>query len=278
MTQFNLRNLLFGSYLPGEDGSYSFGEITGFDQFEKSVSSKIKEHQQLEKSESAAAASKTEDGNDDGGGDNKHLNGGDLSILPIRYSLEIVSHVHRIISTPGGHAVIGGNGGEGRRSVARLAAFMTNHVFFSLPISKQYNRDDWRFDLKRLIRMAGSENKEIVIFIPAVQLLEHAYLMTDVDSLFARGEVPGLFSLEEKHQLNEFVHKHLMKEGGGKVSEMTPSALYEIFIEISRSKLHIVITYNYNHPQIGRMLRKHKSILNEATQLNLKVNIFLKTF
>ena len=101
--------------------------------------------------------------------------------------------------------MIGGNGGEGRRSVARLSAFMTNHTFFSLPISKQYGRHEWRRDLKKLIRMAGSESKEIVTFMPAAQLLQHDYLMQDVDSLFARGEVPGLFTLEEKHHLNEVI-------------------------------------------------------------------------
>jgi dynein heavy chain len=86
VTQLNLRNLLFGQYLPGED----FMEIVGFDQFEKAIASKIKEHNEVKKQD-------------------------DIYIVPIRYSLELVSHIHRIISTPGGHAVIGGSGGEGKQ-------------------------------------------------------------------------------------------------------------------------------------------------------------------
>jgi hypothetical protein len=70
--------------------------------------------------------------------------------------------------------------------------------------------------------------------------------------------------------LNEFVHKYLMREGGGKVSELTPSALYEIFIEISRTKMHLIVSYNYDNEGARRMLRMHKSILDESTQLNLK--------
>ena len=43
MTQLNLRNLLFGRFLPDEEGRLIFAEIQGFDQFEKVVQNKIKE-------------------------------------------------------------------------------------------------------------------------------------------------------------------------------------------------------------------------------------------
>ena len=58
------------------------------DQVEKVVISKVKEHNDV-----------------------RGFN--EIYIIPIRYSLEIVSHIHRVISTDGGHMVIGGNGGEG---------------------------------------------------------------------------------------------------------------------------------------------------------------------
>ena len=39
-------------------------------------------------------------------------------------------------------------------------------------------------------------------------MLRQEFLRADVDSLLARGEIPDLFSQEEKHQLNE-VKVHL---------------------------------------------------------------------
>ena len=178
VTQLNLRNLLFGQYLPGEDNSHPFMEITGFDQVEKVVMSKIKDYNESKSVE-------------------------EIKIVPIRYSLELVSHIHRVISTKGGHAVIGGNGGEGRITMAKIASLLNDHVFFSLPVSKQYGKNEWRQDLRRLIKLAGSDNKDIVLYLPATQLLSHSFLREDVDSLFARGEISDLFSAEEKHQLNE---------------------------------------------------------------------------
>jgi dynein heavy chain len=108
VTLLNLRNLLFGRYVMQEDKSNPFMEVTGFDQVEKVVQSKVKEH-------------------------NLRTEREDIGIVPIRYSLELVSHIHRIISTEGGHGVIGGHGGDGRRTMAKIAALLNNHVFFNLP-------------------------------------------------------------------------------------------------------------------------------------------------
>ena len=44
VTLFNLRNLLFGRYVQPDDPSNPFVEVTGFDQVEKVIASKVKEH------------------------------------------------------------------------------------------------------------------------------------------------------------------------------------------------------------------------------------------
>jgi hypothetical protein len=56
-----------------------------------------------------------------------------------------------------------------------------------------------------------------------------------------------------------------------KVSELTPTALYEIFVELCRTKLHIVISYNTQDEKMLKLLRKHKAILNASVQCILKV-------
>ena len=62
-----------------------------------------------------------------------------------------------------------------------------------------------------------------------------------------------------------------MEMGGGKVSELTPTALYEIFVELCRTKLHIIISYNYQNEEMLKLLRKHKAILNASVHCILKV-------
>ena len=159
VTQLNLRNLLFGKYLSLEDKT--FMEVTGFDQVEKAVVTRVKQNNEAQGFE-------------------------EVTLIPIRYSLELVSHVHRIISTPGAHGVIGGYGGDGRSTMAKIASLMNDHVFFSLPISQDYGRDEWRKDLRYLIKTAGSEDRDVVILLPSTQLLKRDFLAQDIDSLFSR--------------------------------------------------------------------------------------------
>lgn len=64
-----------------------------------------------------------------------------------------------------------------------------------------------------------------------------------------------------------------MQKEGGRVSEMTPSALYELFVEIARVKLHLLVSYNHDDDEAKRMIRMHKSITNESTHINLKVRL-----
>ena len=167
VTLLNLRNLLFGKYLSlDSDKSHPpFMEVTGFDQVEKAVITRVKQNNEKKGYE-------------------------EVSLIPIRYSLELVSHVHRIISTPGAHGVIGGFGGDGRSTMTKISALMNDHLFFSLPISQDYGKESWRKDLRQLIKTAGSDDRDVVILIPATQLLHCDFLAQDIDSLFSRHELP----------------------------------------------------------------------------------------
>ena len=66
-----------------------------------------------------------------------------------------------------------------------------------------YTRSAWRDDLRKLIRNAGSLRKDTVLYVYGSEMLRHDFLLNDVDALLASGEVPGIFSTDEKHELNE---------------------------------------------------------------------------
>ena len=47
--------------------------------------------------------------------------------------------------------------------MTKIASLMNDHLFFSLPISQDYGREQWRADLRHLIKTAGSEERDVVI-------------------------------------------------------------------------------------------------------------------
>ncbi len=120
VTQLNMRNLLFGNYLPGEDGSTNpevFTEVTSFDVLEKTVANAGKTDKAGDDS-----AEKGDGEGEEGGVDPAAAADEAIAVLPNRFSLELTSHLSHVLSLSGGHAVVGGRGGVGRRAAARLAA------------------------------------------------------------------------------------------------------------------------------------------------------------
>jgi hypothetical protein len=124
--------------------------------------------------------------------------------------------MHHALSTPsssignspvgGAHIIIGGRGGEGRATIAQIAALLSDYTFFSVPNSPIYDKHTWRSDLKRLIRGAGCQRTDTVIYVTAGQMAKKRFLLNDICSLMVRGEVFQLFSVEERNELNEVKH------------------------------------------------------------------------
>lgn len=54
-----------------------------------------------------------------------------------------------------------GLGGSGRQSLARLAAYMQGMEVFQVEISKQYGMQEWRDDLRKVLKIAGEANKKV---------------------------------------------------------------------------------------------------------------------
>ncbi len=91
-----------------------------------------------------------------------------------------------------------------------------------VPVSRDYDQVSWRRDLGILIKsltdpkvsgQRGQDNEaendsgsqvDTALYVTASQLSKQRdFLLPDIRSLLVRGEVEGLFSIEEKHEINE---------------------------------------------------------------------------
>jgi dynein heavy chain len=54
-----------------------------------------------------------------------------------------------------------GVGGSGRQSLSKMATFISNFKLFQIEVIKNYNIKAWREDVKKLLMLAGVENKAV---------------------------------------------------------------------------------------------------------------------
>lgn len=149
-----------------------------------------------------------------------------MDLALFSFALEHIVRICRVITLPGGNALLVGLGGSGRKCLTRLAAAMEEYVFFEIAVSKNYGQAEWHDDLRRLVRIAGEACKPVVFCLSDTQIQDESFV-EDVSSLLNVYEVPNLFSSSDMAQILENIRPK------AKVARMDGSRdlLYSFFLQ-----------------------------------------------
>uniref|UniRef100_G1PAG5 Dynein axonemal heavy chain 12 n=1 Tax=Myotis lucifugus TaxID=59463 RepID=G1PAG5_MYOLU len=238
VTEKDLRNLMFGDYmntdLEGDDRVYI--EIPNIHQFSDIVDQCLDEYNQTHKRR--------------------------MNLVIFRYVLEHLSRICRILKQSGGNALLVGLGGSGRQSLTRLATSMAKMQIFQPEISKSYGMNEWREDMKVLLRNVGMRGQKTVFLITDTQIKEEAFL-EDIDSVLNTGEVPNIFAADEKQEVMEGVRP--VAQAGNKHGELSPLALFAFFVNRCKDNLHVVVAFSPIGDAFRNRLRQFPSLINCCT-------------
>uniref|UniRef100_A0A7N6C1K8 Dynein axonemal heavy chain 12 n=1 Tax=Anabas testudineus TaxID=64144 RepID=A0A7N6C1K8_ANATE len=220
----NMCNLLFGDYMKPdlEEDERLYAEVPSMESFAQVVESCLDEYNQMHKNQKN-------------------------SVL-CSYVLEHLSRISRVLKQPGGNALLVGVGGSGRQSITRLATSMAHMTMFQPEISKSYGMNEWRDDLKMLLKNAGVKGQKTVFLLTDAQIKDEAFL-EDVDSVLNTGEVPNLFAIDEKQE----------------IMELSPLTLFAFFVARCRENLHIVVAFSPIGDAFRNRLRQFPSLINCCT-------------
>jgi len=119
-----------------------------------------------------------------------------LNLVLFSYAIEHASRIARILLQPGGNALLVGVGGTGKRTLARLASFVVGMTVVELQMSRAYKEEDWRADLKKILKIAGGQGKPTVFLFADSHVKKESYL-EDVNSILNSGDVPNLWDPED---------------------------------------------------------------------------------
>ncbi|XP_029311197.1 LOW QUALITY PROTEIN: dynein heavy chain 2, axonemal [Cottoperca gobio] len=159
-----------------------------------------------------------------------------MSLVLFRDAIEHITRVVRVISQLRGNMLLVGVGGSGRQSLSKMAASICEYHVFQVEVTKQYRRQDFREDIKKLYRLAGVDNKPTVFLFNDTQIVDESFL-EDINNILSSGEVPNLYKQDEFVEVCNALAESARKEN---VVE-TPDSLFSYLIERVRNNLHIVL-------------------------------------
>lgn len=177
-------------------------------------------------------------------------------------AIEHIVKIHRIITTEFGHALLIGVGGSGRKSLTNLATYIAEYATFGIEITKSYNFETWREDMRdRLYMDAGTQNDYVAVFLfNDTQIINESFL-EDINNILNNGEIPNLYStIEDINNVNE-----IMLDENKNDPRFKGMSTEEVMLEFKangKKSVHVVLTMSPIGEDFRRRLRMFPALVN----------------
>eukprot|EP01119_Soliformovum_irregulare_P017766 TRINITY_DN5330_c0_g1_i3.p1 TRINITY_DN5330_c0_g1~~TRINITY_DN5330_c0_g1_i3.p1 ORF type:complete len:3685 (-),score=1128.16 TRINITY_DN5330_c0_g1_i3:1844-12898(-) len=197
-------------------------------------------------------------------------------LLGIHLFPDAVLHVTRMVrglSQPESNLLLLGAMGSGRRSLARLAAHVTDFQFFEVAITRSYGIEEWREDLKKILKTAGlqaetsgsSKPRPILFLFRDSQILMESFL-EDINNIIHNGHVPDLFLPEEVDSIcQNFMTHSVVRRTAAHENKVTNERHWRKFVTQVKKNLHVVLCLDPTNSQFKQRIRMFPSLVSRCT-------------
>ena len=119
-----------------------------------------------------------------------------MDLVLFEEAMEHVTRIARIITTPGGHALLVGVGGSGKQSLARLAAYLVEYQIRQMNITSDFSKDQFLEYLRDCVKTAGVKGIPLILMLTDQQIVNEEFLVY-INDILSTGWIAGLFSPED---------------------------------------------------------------------------------
>ncbi|CAB3376481.1 Hypothetical predicted protein [Cloeon dipterum] len=184
--------------------------------------------------------------------------GDDTVLFP--EAVDHLARVCRLLQMPRGNALLLGPLGRGRRTLCQLAAHMAGQE----TVQPKPGFENWRQLLRKAMRRAGADDKDTVLLV-GDEFLSDERILEDAHCVLSHGDVPGLFSAEERQEIMETVM--LDAQGGQRTVDLVPLQVFEFFASRCRKRLHWMLCLDPADKRFRTRLQRYPALQTQCTPL-----------
>ncbi|KAF7232413.1 hypothetical protein EG68_10797, partial [Paragonimus skrjabini miyazakii] len=175
---------------------------------------------------------------------------GNMELVLFNDALEHLGAIHRILRLDGGHALLVGVSGSGKKCLAKLAAYIANVKTFEIVLRRGYHEAEFREDLKTLYTNM-STNKDDHMFLVCEEHIRDESFLELINNMLTTGFVSALFCEDEKNAIQEnlwaeaeaSIRAEAVASGNMNVL-INKETVWNYFKASCASRLHLVLCMN----------------------------------
>ncbi|CAD5121743.1 DgyrCDS10220 [Dimorphilus gyrociliatus] len=176
------------------------------------------------------------------------------------YAIEHLTRLHRILSLDEGNALLIGFEGSGRRTIAKIACYISHCDLFEISLKRGYNEANFREDLKVLYKRLGLENKKIALFLTDNHILEEGFLEI-INCILSTGNLQILFEEDEKDAIINQIRDEAISAGWPSNYEL----IWTYFSRKSASNLHTILCMSPAGDSLRNRCRNFPALINNMS-------------
>jgi dynein heavy chain len=180
-----------------------------------------------------------------------------MDLVLFEDAVKHMARISRIISSPGGHALLVGVGGSGRQSLSKLAGFVNRSTVTSLVISSTYGLTELKNDLQSMFYKAGVKDERVLFLLTDSQIPKEKFLVY-INDLLSCGDVADLYTGEEKDVVRNAVRGACKTEG---ISD-SPENLWNFFINRVKRNLKMSLCFSPVGDGLRSRARRFPALIN----------------
>eukprot|EP00002_Diphylleia_rotans_P035998 TRINITY_DN7896_c0_g1_i2.p1 TRINITY_DN7896_c0_g1~~TRINITY_DN7896_c0_g1_i2.p1 ORF type:complete len:4263 (-),score=670.67 TRINITY_DN7896_c0_g1_i2:89-12877(-) len=186
-----------------------------------------------------------------------------VPLVIFREAAQHIVRISRILRQPNGHVLMVGAGSSGRKSVARLAAFVNEMEVMVLTATKAYGEANWKEDLKKIFHMTGVEATSTVFLLDDTYF-SNEIMFEDLNMILQDGDLPHIYTREDY----EVMYDEFRREGIIVPKDADTAYFYQaFFLTRVRMNLRIAMTVNSASPHFRKRLRTYPALVS-CCQIN----------
>jgi len=183
-----------------------------------------------------------------------------MNLVLFDQAIEHIARICRILDQSGGHALLVGVGGSGKRSLAKLATFIMGMDMEQIVVSQSFTLNDLKSFLQELVKKAVKTPGTPRVFLLNDTQIQDEFYLVFINDLLCLGFIPDLFPKEEIEGLILSLRNEAKYNG----YEDNIDGYRAYFMDKLKRNLHLILTFSPVGEQFRQRARKFPGLINST--------------